>query len=316
MNNRTTFALLALLTAVGTLTMSSAYAEDHEGGDHMEDTHIEDTHMNDLPEACVGCSMEDARAAANQMLLDDTPISVWTDKTDYGHNDMIMVEGQVANVASGFPVTVTVVSPLNSIVTVDQINVASDGSFKTTINTAGAMWKYDGTYTVKVNYGSAEKSNSAQVELTGGVEPNLIYSTPENNKQCGAGELSTSGQCIPFSITGGMVTGTTLNPGDNGSIIIKINAEDDGTLTVTPSKTTMEGPFMVLIDGEECDEPECEIVGNKVTIMFPAGAEEIEIIGIHVIPEFGTIAAMILAVAIISIIAISAKSRLSIVPRY
>ena len=35
-----------------------------------------------------------------------------------------------------------------------------------------------------------------------------------------------------------------------------------------------------------------------------------------VVPEFGTIAAMILAVAIISIIAISAKSRLSIMPRY
>ena len=35
----------------------------------------------------------------------------------------------------------------------------------------------------------------------------------------------------------------------------------------------------------------------------------------QVVPEFGTIAAMILAVAIISIIAISAKSRLSVMPR-
>ena len=35
----------------------------------------------------------------------------------------------------------------------------------------------------------------------------------------------------------------------------------------------------------------------------------------QVVPEFGTIAAMILAVAIISIIAVSAKSRLSMVPR-
>ncbi|MDX1596156.1 MAG: PEFG-CTERM sorting domain-containing protein [Nitrosopumilaceae archaeon] len=35
-----------------------------------------------------------------------------------------------------------------------------------------------------------------------------------------------------------------------------------------------------------------------------------------VIPEFGTIAALILAVAIISIVAVSAKSRLSIIPRY
>ena len=43
---------------------------------------------------------------------------------------------------------------------------------------------------------------------------------------------------------------------------------------------------------------------------------EVEVADGLVVPEFGTIAAMILAVAIISIVAISAKSRLSIVPRY
>ncbi len=295
MNNRTTFALLALMTAVGTLTMSTAYAQTYS--------------------SCIGCTQEEAKMMASEDLIGTIPISVWTEKTDYGHNDMIMVTGQVAN-ESGFPVTLTVISPLNSIVTIDQIVVAEDGTFETTLNTAGAMWKYDGTYTIKVNYGSAEKSNSAQVELTGGIAPNLTYTTPDHSKQCGADNLSANGQCIPFTITGGSVIGATLNPGDNGSIIIGINAEDDGTLTVTPTKTTMEGPYMVLVDGEECNEPECEIVGNKITVMFPAGAETIEIIGTHVIPEFGTIAAMILAVAIISIIAVSAKSRLSIIPRY
>jgi len=50
--------------------------------------------------------------------------------------------------------------------------------------------------------------------------------------------------------------------------------------------------------------------------MFLAGAEKIEIIGTFVVPEFGAIAALILAVAIISIIAVFAKSRLSIMPRY
>ncbi|MFQ5496384.1 MAG: PEFG-CTERM sorting domain-containing protein [Nitrosopumilus sp.] len=277
--------------------MSSAYAEE-------------------LPKACVGCSMEDARATAEEMLRMDIPVSVWTDKTDYGHNDMIMVTGQVANIASGFPVTITVVSPLNSIVTVDQLTVSEDGTFETTLNTAGAMWKYDGTYTIKANYGSAEKSNSAKIELSGGVAHTPTYKTPTSDKQCGANEISASGQCIPFSISGGSVTSATINSGDNGSIIININAEDDGTLTVTPSMTTAKDIFMVLVDGEECNESECEIVGNKVTAMFPAGTEQIEIIGTHVIPEFGTIAAMILAVAIISIIAVSAKSRLSIIPRY
>jgi len=295
MNSRTSFALLAILTAVGTLTMSSAYAQ----GIYQD--------------ACVGCSVEDARALAKKMLLEDLPISVWTDKTDYGHNDMIMVNGQVANVASGFPVTVIVVSPLNSIVTIDQINVASDGSFETILNTAGAMWKYDGTYTIKVNYGSAEKNNKVQVELTGGVAFTPSFETPIIEKQCGVNDISASGQCIPYSISGGIVTGATLNTNDN-SIVISINAEDDGTLTVTPSKTVQDGIFMVLVDGEEWDD--VEIVANKVTVMFLAGAEQIEIIGTFVIPEFGTIAAMILAVAIISIIAISAKSRLSIIPRY
>jgi predicted secreted protein with PEFG-CTERM motif len=43
---------------------------------------------------------------------------------------------------------------------------------------------------------------------------------------------------------------------------------------------------------------------------------EVDILDGLVVPEFGTIAAMILVVAIISIIAISSKSRLSIIPRY
>jgi len=288
MNSRTSFALLAILTAVGTLTVSSAYA------------------VEDLPQACVGCTMEDARATANEMLLRDLPVSVWTDKTEYGHNDMILVKGQVAN-TSGFPITVTVVSPLNSIVTIDQLVVAENGSFMTSLNTAGPMWKYDGTYTIKVNYGNTEKSNSVKVELIGGVVTGL---TPS---KCSANEITIGDNCVPFKISGGIVTGATINTSDN-SIIISINAKEDGTLTVTPAKTILDGIFMVLVDGEESDD--VEIVGNKVTVMFPAGAEQIEIIGTYVIPEFGAIAAMILAVAIISIIAISAKSRLSIMPRY
>ena len=47
-----------------------------------------------------------------------------------------------------------------------------------------------------------------------------------------------------------------------------------------------------------------------------SASTEVDIKDGVVVPEFGTIAAMILAVAIISIIAVSAKSRLSIIPRY
>ena len=54
---------------------------------------------------------------------------------------------------------------------------------------------------------------------------------------------------------------------------------------------------------------------NAGLINYQASAE-VEIIDGHVIPEFGVIAAMILAVAIVSIIVVTAKTKLSIVPRY
>jgi predicted secreted protein with PEFG-CTERM motif len=281
MNNRTSFALLAVLTAVGTLTMSSAYAEAFVGD-------------------------EDAgRKAANQMLLMDIPISVGTDKITYDHNDKITVHGKVANV-SGFPVTLTVVSPLNSVVTIAQIEVDNDGNFETTLSTEGELWKHDGTYTIKVNYGTTQKSNKVLVELTGEASA--------SSDKCSSSEIYLKGDyCVPYSISGGMVTGASINNNDK-SIIVKISADEDGTLTLSPDESILKGIFMVLVDGQEWDD--VEISGNEVTVMFPAGAEKIEVIGTFVIPEFGTIAVMILAVAIISIIAVSAKSRLSIMPRY
>ena len=285
MNNRTTFAILAFLTTVSTLTMSSAYAQ----------------------LACPDCGLDDPRIIAKQLLLDDIPISIWTDKSTYDHNDTIIVEGRVANVVSGVPVTLTVTSSLHSIITVDQIVVDNMGNFATILSTEGALWKHDGRYIIKANYGSAEKNSRVLVELVNGVVSESI------SKTCGQSELDVIGNCVGFSISGGTVNRVNVNTNDN-SIILMISANADGTITLSPSKDVLEGPFMVLVDDEQWDD--AEINGNEITVMFLAGAEKIEIFGTHVIPEFGVIAALILAVAIISIIAVSAKSRLSIMPRY
>jgi predicted secreted protein with PEFG-CTERM motif len=120
-------------------------------------------------------------------------------------------------------------------------------------------------------------------------------------------------QTIPYDIAGGEITGSAINL-DNNSIVLNLSAVDDGTLTISPSESTQSGIFMVLVDGEESND--VTIDGNTVTVPFNAGTEEIEIIGTFVVPEFGTIAMMILLVSIVSIIAISAKSKLSIIPRY
>ena len=255
---------------------------------------------------------------ASEAHASDLPLTVEADQAVYEHDTEITVTGQVANVIpNSVPVTITVVNPLNSLVTIDQINVSNDGSFTTSVSTAGNLWKYDGTYTIKVNYGSLD--NKVTVELTGGVAVEGKHTGHSDNEmhhddvECGSNEVAIHDACTSYDISGGHVISATVNTNDN-SVIINIDADDDGTLTISPSTSTQEGIFMVLVDGEESDD--AEINGNTVTVPFLAGTEQIEIIGTFVIPEFGTIAAMILAVAIISIIAISAKSRLSIVPRY
>jgi predicted secreted protein with PEFG-CTERM motif len=277
------------LTAVGTLTVSSAYAQ----------------------LACPDCGPDDPRIIAKQLLLEDLPISFWTDKSTYDHNDSIIVEGRVANVNPGVPVTLTVMSSLNSIISIDQVSVDDMGNFRTSFSTAGDLWKYDGTYYIKANYGSAEKNNKVLVELVNGINARPDIEQPSIT--CGKSELAVLGNCVPYSISGGTVNGAKVNTNDN-SLIVMISANEDGTITLNPSKNVLDGAFMVLVDGEEWDD--VEINGTEITVSFLAGAEEIEIIGTHVIPEFGAIAALILAVAIISIIAVSAKSRLSIMPRY
>ena len=111
---------------------------------------------------------------------------------------------------------------------------------------------------------------------------------------------------------------------DAVSLLVYIEAIDDGSITLTIPRSVLDATinggddeFFVLVDGEEVDFEEIKTSTDRtLTIEFFAGSEQIEIIGTFVIPEFGTIAAMILAVAIISIIAISAKSRLGLQSRY
>ena len=290
MNVNTSLALLAVIALVGTLT-TSAYA---------------------LEKAYPGID-GDIRESAEKMLLSNIPISVWTDQSSYGSDSMIKVSGQVANMYADVPVTLTVTNPLNSIVRIDQINPNEDGSFETMINTTGDSWKYDGTYIIKVNYGSVEKSNKVFVELTNRESSKTMPEMIEMDSTCTNTEISADGNCIPFTISGGMMTGASINL-DDKSIVFKIDTYENGMLTVNPSEEVINDIVLVFVDGEEWND--IKIDGNEVTVMFLAGAEEIEIIGTWVIPEFGTIAIMILAVAIISIIAISARSRLSIMPRY
>ena len=253
--------------------------------------------------------------AASQAYAEDTPIplSIESNGDTFDHSSTIEITGQIGNMRDGTPVTL-IVTGTNGVVTIEQLTPSSDGSFSFSINTASPLMKYDGEYKIKATYGDANINDVVFVTLEGGAVREASSSSHDDEHHgYEAADLTNE---LNYNISGGMVESITSTNDD--SLLIKIHdAEDGSELTITLPDDIItpfnDGTFFVLVNGEESDDAEQN--GNKVTIPFDADATTIEIVGTHVVPEFGAIAAVILAVAIISIIAVSAKSRLSFMPR-
>ena len=214
----------------------------------------------------------------------------------------------------GTPVTL-IVTGQTGVVTIEQITPSSDGSFSFSINTASPLMKYDGEYKIKATYGDAGINDVVFVTLEGGAvrEATLQLMKMMNIMDMKQLTLPTNSTITLVEECVESITSTN----DDSLLITIHDAEDGSELTITLPDDIItpfnDGSFFVLVNGEESDDAEQN--GNRVTIPFDAETTDIEIVGTHVVPEFGTIAMIVLAVAIVSIIAVSAKSRLSIMPR-
>ncbi len=226
---------------------------------------------------------------------------------------------------SDLDVTLKVTHPVGSTTNVDVIDQlsVSDGSFSTTINVSNLS---DGTYTITANQGSSSKYNlSVSVDVSDGTSTssasvsNQVAAAEEEAGSVEAVEVAAGGLTLTASGVEGSTTidvsGTTDRTGD---ITLKVTAPNGNVVSVSQISPS-GGSFMTTI---EVGGPLWSQDG-MYTISAHQGAAsnyqtsaEIEIIDGHVIPEFGVIAAMILAVAIVSIIVVTAKTKLSIVPRY
>ena len=252
-------------------------------------------------------------AQSNQVL------TVTTEKESYAAGEPIEVFGLVDIRLEGVEALIRVVSPVGNMVDVDQIAVDTDGSFSKTISTSiGGLWKETGTYTIMVNYGE----NSTQVEFEyGGMMSAGVQTTPEfamEENENTSQSIMIEDHSLDYELTCAEIQSLTPDT-ENKSLIISIKTDCDGELTITLPKDvidTDEEGFFILVDGDETNH-KASSVGEfwTLTIPFSYGSEEIEIIGTFVIPEFGTIAALVLVVAISSILIISAKNKQIFIPK-
>ena len=200
----------------------------------------------------------------------------------------------------------------------------SGGSYSASFNVSNLS---DGTYTIAANQGPSSKYNlSVSVDVSGGTSEssvsvsNIVGATVE---EASVEETVIATPAGGLLLTAGGVEGSTTidisgTTDRNGDITLKVIAPNGNVVSVSQISPS-GGSFMTTIE-----------VGGQLWSqdgMYTVSAQQgdasnyktsaqVEIVDGVVIPEFGVIAAMILAVAIVSIIVVTAKTKLSIVPRY
>ncbi|MDE1765983.1 MAG: PEFG-CTERM sorting domain-containing protein [Thaumarchaeota archaeon] len=267
------------------------------------------------------------------------PLAVQTDAPSYSQGDTVIIRGTVKDVSNQTAVTLRVFNTLKNMVSIAQLIPASDGSFSTKVLATGPLWTKAGNYTIIAQYGPATNSTTS-FQYGGGDGSSKISAPPTNSRfalQTSAGTFN-----IPYTIRGGTVQNMQLD-GKSHVLTITINAPSDGSINVDIPRAFMDSkqqisiptgpnststtqvnqaelpdqPFTVQVGGQSAQVTEIKTPTTRTLgISFHKGDTTIDILGTVSVPEFGPIAALVLAIAIVSIIAVSAKTGLRLMPKY
>ncbi|MGI0049114.1 MAG: PEFG-CTERM sorting domain-containing protein, partial [Nitrososphaera sp.] len=239
-------------------------------------------------------------------------VTVETDKDEYAIGQTVEISGEVPDVMieSGQQLLIRVNKPDGDPCRIDPINLPAGGSYTYDL-VLGGTCGVAGEYDVIVTYGDERSTTS--FELTGSSASS--YSL----------KVGTKTYAIDYELSSGEINGMSVPKDQNDNLmpklVIRMNAEEDGQLTVELPRDIIDAiedgediDYIVTIEDEDgnistADVDESENTDNVRTLVidYPAGTERIEILGTQVVPEFGAIAAIVMAVAIVGIIIATAR---------
>ena len=269
--------------------------------------------------ALMAVALMSVTSVSQNVFADDAGMSLTA--TAGGSN--ISVSGETAS--SITDVTFTVRTPDGAnVVAVDQVTPDANGIFGTEFNCSN--WKQDGLYTITAQQGSSSLYTiELSIEVNGGVsaetsasDSSLITDTEAVTEVAEEEEsgLSITASAVEGSDTIGITGHTTKT---NEDVTLTVTSPNGNIVSIDQLRPGSNGDFAtdIVIGGQLWSQDGIyTVVAQQGNAAAFKDSVEVDILDGLVVPEFGTIAAMILAVAIISIIAISSKSRLSIIPRY
>lgn len=239
------------------------------------------------------------------------PLTIWTEYSVYDRDSIIHINGFLRPENAASPVTITVISPIGNIVAVDQLTPSQSGEFSFSLNPSGPTWKQDGDYVIKASSGASSRVFKTKITL---VSDELGSRT-----SCNLNEIHIYGNnggryCISYSTSNekfGGVTGTL----DVNSKTLSINIRDETIESIeidiprylldAKSESGGDSSFIVMSSGNIIDFKEMDSNSEfrKIQINYPDTTKgSVQIMGTKVIPEFGTVAMIVLVAAFSSIL--------------
>lgn len=241
------------------------------------------------------------------------PLTVWTNSLVYDHHSTIKVSGYLKPQNTVAPILVIVTNPVGNVVTVQQFVSEGDGNFSFDLNTSGPLWSQNGEYVLKVQSGAETRQFKTKFTLVSSLAGDL--------DRCSANEISTMGKtgriyCIPYHTSDGVLNSKkgTLNS-DSKTLTLELKGHDIKSITFdvpryifdSKSPTGDDSVFTVMSNGNvvQYKELASDSVSRHIQIDYPSsGKATFDIIGTHAIPEFGSIAVLILVGSIMSILVV------------
>ena len=278
MSIRKTYLLIAILAGLATLTFSPTFAQSFQSG--ME----------------VSLSAEQGGTS-------------------------VTVSGATSILAE--PVTIIATSPNGNIVTIQQVSPDRNGNFMTVLQTDSVLWSQDGMYTITSQQGERNLFKfRLRVEVIGGATQFTSVSDSSRATHVTSGVPFQETRFLHLDVVA-ILGATTIDVRGQtdrlDDVTIKVISPNGNIVSIDQITPNPDGSFLTVLHTDSDlwkQDGFYTITAQQGESSLYTDSAEVEIVDGVIIPEFGAIAALVLAVAIISIIAISAKTRLNVIPKY
>ncbi|MGD8708609.1 MAG: PEFG-CTERM sorting domain-containing protein [Nitrosopumilaceae archaeon] len=242
-------------------------------------------------------------------------IQLYTDQDTITPRDTVLVYGTIDGVTDWVPLNVEVLAPDGEVVFSYNIQFDDNGDFIRLIHPPLPSFKI-GTYTVTASHEDVANSQRIQFTVAGESLVKDTVTAPGTGDRKIFSGLEISAEALEGSDTI-TITGTAVSR--DTDVTFSINSPSGNLVSVEQISPNADGDFTVEIKTGGplwTEDGVYTVTANQGIASEFEDTVEVEIVKGRVIPEFGTIAAMILVVSIVSIIAITTKSRLSVMPRF